>query len=35
MALSGVWATGPGYGQKILTLYNEMLAFAVARSATG
>jgi hypothetical protein len=35
MALSGVWATGPGYGQKILTLYNELLAFAVARSATG
>jgi hypothetical protein len=35
MALSGVWATGPGYGQKILKLYNELLAFAVARSAAG
>jgi hypothetical protein len=34
MALSGVWATGPGYGTKILELYNELLAFAVARSAT-
>ncbi len=33
MALSGVWATGPGYGQKILKLYNELLASAVARAA--
>jgi exonuclease VII small subunit len=31
MELSGVWATGPGYGVKILTLYNDMLAFAAAR----
>ncbi len=31
MELSGVWATGPGYGVKILTLYNEMLSFAAAR----
>lgn len=33
MALSGVWATGPGYGSKILKLYDELLAFAVARAA--
>ena len=31
MELSGVWATGPGYGVKILTIYNEMLAFAAER----
>ena len=31
MELSGVWATGPGYGVKILTIYNEMLAFAAQR----
>lgn len=35
MELSGVWATGPGYGVKILTLYNEMLAHAAARQAAG
>lgn len=35
MALSGVWATGPGYGVKILTLYNEMLRFAVQRRLAG
>ena len=34
MALSGVWATGPGYGQKILGLYNDLLAFTVSRSAS-
>ncbi|MEZ5239394.1 MAG: glucosaminidase domain-containing protein [Microthrixaceae bacterium] len=33
MELSGVWATGPGYGVKILTIYNEMLAFAAQRHA--
>jgi hypothetical protein len=33
MALSGVWATGPGYGRKILTVYADMLAFAAARRA--
>lgn len=31
MRLSGVWATGPGYGIKILTLYNQLLAFAASR----
>ncbi len=31
MELSGVWATGPGYGVKILTIYNDMLAFAAER----
>jgi hypothetical protein len=35
MELSGVWATGAGYGVKILTLYNEMLAFAAARQRAG
>lgn len=35
MELSGVWATGPGYGVKILTLYNELLAHAAARQAAG
>ncbi|MFZ4518077.1 MAG: glucosaminidase domain-containing protein [Microthrixaceae bacterium] len=34
MALSGVWATGPGYGVKILGLYNDMLRFAVERRRT-
>ncbi len=33
MELSGVWATGPGYGVKILTIYNEMLSFAAQRQA--
>lgn len=32
MGLSGVWATGPGYGQKILKLYDDLVAFALARS---
>ena len=31
MALSGVWATGPQYGIKILTVYNQMMRFAVDR----
>lgn len=31
MELSGVWATGPGYGIKILSLYNELLAFSATR----
>jgi hypothetical protein len=31
MALSGVWATGPGYGRKILAVYADMLAFSAAR----
>ncbi|MGB3411614.1 MAG: glucosaminidase domain-containing protein [Microthrixaceae bacterium] len=31
MRLSGVWATGPGYGVKILTLYNQLLSFAAAQ----
>lgn len=31
MGLSGVWATGPGYGIKILTLYNQLLSFAAAQ----
>jgi hypothetical protein len=31
MALSGVWATGPQYGVKILTVYNQMMRFAVDR----
>jgi len=31
MDLSGVWATGPQYGVKILTVYNQMLRFAVDR----
>lgn len=35
MALSGVWATGPQYGAKILGLYNEMLRFAVERRLAG
>ena len=35
MELSGVWATGAGYGVKILTLYNDMLAFAAARQRGG
>lgn len=34
MKLSGVWATGPGYGVKILTLYNQLLAFAASRRAS-
>ena len=33
MALSGRWATGPQYGIKILTVYNEMLRFAADRHA--
>jgi len=32
MRLSGKWATGTGYGVKILELYNQMLAFAAART---
>ncbi len=35
MALSGVWATGPQYGNKILAVYDQMLRFAVARRAGG
>ncbi|MGB6059096.1 MAG: glucosaminidase domain-containing protein [Microthrixaceae bacterium] len=31
MRLSGVWATGPGYGVKILTLYNQLLSFAASQ----
>jgi Mannosyl-glycoprotein endo-beta-N-acetylglucosaminidase len=31
MALSGRWATGPGYGIKILTVYNQMLEYAASR----
>lgn len=31
MELSGVWATGPGYGIKILNLYNQLLTFSAAR----
>ncbi len=34
MGLSGVWATGPGYGIKILTLYNQLLAFAAQQRQT-
>lgn len=30
MKLSGVWATGPGYGIRILTLYNQLLNYAAA-----
>jgi hypothetical protein len=33
MELSGVWATGDGYGQKILGLYNALLSHAVNRRA--
>ncbi len=33
MRLSGVWATGPGYGIKILSLYNQLISFAAARRA--
>jgi hypothetical protein len=31
MALTGVWATAPNYGVRILQLYNEMLVFAAGR----
>jgi len=31
MALSGVWATGPQYGARILTVYNDLLRYAVER----
>jgi hypothetical protein len=34
MALSGVWATGPGYGYHILSIYQKMLDWALARRAT-
>jgi hypothetical protein len=30
-SLTGVWATDPDYGQKILTIYVRMLAYALAR----
>lgn len=30
MKLSGVWATGPGYGLRILTLYNQLLTYAAS-----
>lgn len=33
MALSGRWATGPQYGIKILTVYNQMLQFTADRRA--
>lgn len=33
MKLSGVWATGPGYGVRILTLYNQLLTFAASRAS--
>lgn len=29
MALSGVWASNPAYGYTVLTVYNEMLAYAL------
>jgi hypothetical protein len=32
-SLTGVWATDPDYGSKILLLYGQMLAFALANSA--
>jgi hypothetical protein len=29
MALSGVWATNPAYGYEILSVYKEMLGWAL------
>jgi hypothetical protein len=31
MSLAGVWATNPGYGYEILSVYKEMLAWALAQ----
>ncbi len=33
-SLTGIWATDPTYGAQILSIYQEMLAFA-ARSGSG